>query len=499
MILRLTKLIVLMLISCTTIAQEKRDYQWILGDRGEGNGVIIDFNTIPPNVSQLTIGLRAGSSNTSMCDADGRLLFYSNGCYIANREHQQMDNSDSLTSGFLYDEACRISKGGSAPMAHGVLSLPYPGQQDRYLLFNLDLTDLYKMGQFYLIAPVHMYYQEIDMSANDSLGRVIAKNQVAIQDTLGSGITAVPHANGTDWWVLVAKQNSNCYFLIQVSEQGVHAPLLKCTGLAWSTNDSGSSTFSPDTRKFLRFNYFNGLHVYDFDNATGELSNHKQMYFPNDTFPANSGISVSPSSRYAYASTRNRLYQIDLEAEDIEAGATMVGVLDAVSVPYNPSFHRSNLAPDGKIYIIGRGSSNLMHIIHRPDCPGVLCQVEQRALEIPVLSHGAILASPHFKNMPSGVDCDSILSSDLEANKDPNVKVFPVPASDWLTVETGSDLPQYFELWDITGRQLISTSEFRQSIHLDMTDISSGIYFYRISSADGRISKKGKLIVTASQ
>jgi hypothetical protein len=485
----------MMLISCVAFSQEKRNYQWIFGNTGDGYGVVLDFNSIPVNIKQHNIGLRPGNSNTSMCDVDGELLFYGNGCYICNSEHRLMDNSDSLTSGFMYEEFCRNGQGGDSPVAQGALAIPHPGKQSIFLLFNQNLEVFLKSDQTYLIAPSHLFYQVIDMSANDGLGRVIFKNQIAIQDTLGSGITAVPHANGTHWWVMVPKSETNCYYLFQISEEGVHAPQLKCAGQTWNSNAAGTSTFSPDAKKFLRFNYFNGLHVYDFDNATGELSNAKQMFFPNDTFPSNSGITVAPGSRYAYISTRKRLYQLDLESDNIEAGTVMIAELDVTNIPNAPSFHKSSLAPDGKVYIIGGGSSKMLHIVHRPDCPGTLCQVEQRGLQLPVLSHSSIHASPHFRNEPSEISCDSINSSDPVPGTIPDIKVYPVPSLGSVTIDADLGFPLNFGLWDITGRQLKSTGIFMPSFQIDLSDVSPGIYFYIINSKDGFVKKKGKLVI----
>jgi hypothetical protein len=39
---------------------------------------------------------------------------------------------------------------------------------------------------------------------------------------------------------------------------------------------SGTAKFSPDGTKYAIYNYYDQLHVYDFDRETGHLSNHQK-------------------------------------------------------------------------------------------------------------------------------------------------------------------------------------------------------------------------------
>ena len=87
-------------------AQNKQDYYWPFGkDQGIELGVQateFDFNKRPFEPEQRNGGLEFDRNNASICDKDGNLLFYTNGCAVANREHQVMPHGDSLNYGYYF-------------------------------------------------------------------------------------------------------------------------------------------------------------------------------------------------------------------------------------------------------------------------------------------------------------------------------------------------------------------------------------------------------------
>ena len=65
-------------------AQNKRDYIWIIGvDQVAGpefGATTFDFNVRPFEPIERPDGLNFDQNTASICDEDGKLLFYSNGC-----------------------------------------------------------------------------------------------------------------------------------------------------------------------------------------------------------------------------------------------------------------------------------------------------------------------------------------------------------------------------------------------------------------------------------
>lgn len=493
-------LVLVHVLVCSMLGQSKRDYQWIIGydtsllDVG-GNAILFNFNFCPTNiVNILTVhNFHMEGSNTSMSDEEGNLLFYSNGCYIVNAEGVIMENGDSINPGLIQNVWCPA---GGSPIPQGVISIPAPGSDSLYYVFNLDMDIPYWLQDSFLgIAPERLYYHVIDMSQGGGLGRVIAKHQIAVQDTFSRGtIKAARHANGEDWWIITQKSHSNCYFLTLVTAQGVQAPMLKCEGKVWSDLDGGTqAVFTPDTKKYIRFNASNGLNIFDFDNETGDLFNPIVIELPNDTF-SHGGTAVSPNSRFLYISARTKLYQFDLKASDIAASKTLIGVWDGFTDPYPIIFYYSALAPDNKIYISGTSSHKYLHVIHEPDSIGLACEFEQRGVALPSYNYATIPNFPHYRSQPTAVDCDSLVHSSEQLQVSESIHIFPNPATGMITVEL-PEIPgnSFIELYDMLGRKRHSKRVEQLDMQFDISDLEAGIYLIRVISNEIEI-RKGKIV-----
>jgi hypothetical protein len=84
-----------------SLAQEKLDYNWLLGVRtGSINYPqnclnILDFNNSELTIQRDTFSSEFFVANASISNQQGELLFYSNGCYIKDRNHQIMPQPGS--------------------------------------------------------------------------------------------------------------------------------------------------------------------------------------------------------------------------------------------------------------------------------------------------------------------------------------------------------------------------------------------------------------------
>ncbi len=136
-------------------------------------------------------------------------------------------------------------------------------------------------------APLNLFYHLIELDKNGS-SKVIEKNVPVLRDTFDRGmLTASLHKNGYDWWIIVPKSHSACYHRILLSKNGPEIKGLICDGFHWDDDDGGYALFSPDGKKYVRFNFQNGLNVMDFDRNNGTFSNAIRIHFPEDNFPIN--------------------------------------------------------------------------------------------------------------------------------------------------------------------------------------------------------------------
>lgn len=239
--------------SAVTIAQ-KNDYVWLQGYEssygydtvsGKYFGISkFDFNYSPVQMSYDSLGMNFSRTNTSYCDNDGNLLFYTNGIYVANSLDDKIENSDSLNWGGLitvFDPSI-YEYGYRTPQ--GVLVIPAPANGNQYFLFQAyaDTSPVFTVVYNKLLLTT------LDMSSNTGHGKVIAKNQPLIaNDNLGWDLSATRHANGRDWWLLLSKRFTNCFYRVLISDKGVEVlPDLTCGGDNIPYNTGGTSTFSPD-------------------------------------------------------------------------------------------------------------------------------------------------------------------------------------------------------------------------------------------------------------
>jgi len=457
-------------------AQNKRDYQWIIGGNSGGGGILLDFNQSPVEISYQQTGIEMEGTNTSMCDPDGNLLFYSNGCYIVNAKGEIMENGDSINPGFIQSIFC---PSGGSPLIQGVIAIPSPEGDSIYYVFNLDFDRAYKQDSIsFEFAPQRLFYQMIDMAQDSGDGAVVLKNQVAVFDTFARGnIQAIRHANGQDWWVIVPKSHSNCYFLVPVTAEGVQPAQIKCSGTVWTDDDWAQATFSPNGKKYVRFNVWNGLDIFDFDASTGEFSNPRNIMFPNDTASYIMGAAISSNSRFLYICARKNVYQFDLQAPNIESSKIKVATWDGYQNPYPTIFYLAALAPDGKIYISNTSSTYNLHVINKPNCPGISCELVQHGIVLPSYNYATIPNMPHYRQ--SYFECDSTLIGAEEIGQvGRKLTVFPNPATEviYLPLESGKEEVSIF---DATGRAVSHPvpTIIDGQLSILIRDLPSGLYF----------------------
>ena len=351
----------------------------------------------------------------------------------------------------------------------------------------------FMVDTFIGIAPQRLYYDVIDSKSASGLGKVIVKNQIAVQDTFGRGnVQAARHANGFDWWVITPKSHSNCYFLTLVTAQGIQASFLECAGKVWNDYDTqGQAVFTPDGKKFIRFNPWNGLNIYDFDNETGSLSNPVYIDFPNDplTFHV-AGVAVSPNSRFLYAMALKNAYQFDLQAQDIAASKVLIAQWDGYSNPYPTIFYLAALAPDNKIYVAGTSSHQFLHVIHHPDSAGIKCGFEQRGLSLPYYNFATIPNFPQYRSGPVDLEgCDSTVNIvEHHTTISSPIKIYPNPATGIISYEISeTQSVTSIEICDLFGRQRLLKKIEQPEGRFDLGDFEEGLYIITLKSGQSII------------
>lgn len=401
----------LLIFLSTAAKAQKEDYIWLFG---------YDYNTITSAaeeikfsfVDSLDISFRQrpmslDQTNASLCDSLGRLMLYTNGCYIANGNDSYIENSDGLNPGYFYDDNCKVDSNGY-PSSQSAMFLPHPTHENLKYLFHV--------GTYFSINPLigfddKLYYTVVDIAENAGMGKVISKNNLLVQDTFhDNGFHAVRHANGRDWWVVIPKAKSNQYFIIcfsgqdlSVKTQSIGAPVL--------LERAGELVFSPDGTKMARFNPGDDLTLLDFDRCYGTFSNPIQIPIVDDAdIEIFGGLAFSADGHYLYVSEVKRLLQFDMWETDIASSKTLVAEVDPITnCALGKSISFMELAPDGRIYCRPLNGQRCMHRIAKPEKAAVDCDFQQYYYRF---SNTSYRNMPHFPNFRLGpVDgsiCDTL-------------------------------------------------------------------------------------------
>jgi len=318
-----------------------------------GNGAGLDFNSGAP-VPFAGVAMTAFEGSSSIADASGNLLFYSDGVSIWNKNHVVMPNGSGLLSNSSSTQAALIIK--------------QPGLNSLYYLFTTDAFE----------GPYGLNYNIVDMSLQGGLGDVSLLNGV-LNSPCDEKICAVNHANGTDVWLINTAHYGDTIYAYLLTSAGLNlVPVISPTGVIHSigTNFAGQLKASPLGNTLAVALYEVGFEIYDFDNSTGIASNTNSI----NTYPDAYGIEFSPDG--------SRLYGVPFSSGvitqfDMLAGSPAAIIASATVVSTNSIMRGSlQVAPDNKIYVAEYGAVSI-GVINDPNQLGVACDFVTGSIPIP--------------------------------------------------------------------------------------------------------------------
>jgi len=480
----------------TILCQIKGDYIWIGGiefttDMTKINGHKMDFNNsdMQPEFQEMKLGFTG--NNTSICDNDGKLLFYTNGCAVMNRNHEVMPNGDSINAGQWFDVYWKDCLYG------------YPGAQNCIII-----KDVKNDNGYYLIQTPRVYFQGtkdsstlyysyIDMSLDGGKGDVTLKN-IRFYDKLDliySYTTAIQDKKGDGFWLIQPKIGSS-YLRFHFGKDGVQQYSDLESHQIFNrdrSSSAGTAKFSPDGTKYALYNYYDQLHIYDFDRETGSLSNHQkiEIYHP-DSIDRNpiffSSVEWSPNGRFVYCASSEKLHQVDTWEDDSQDGVRHIADYDGTLNPFPNRLFLMVQGPDCRIYMTPKNGSYSLHVINKPDELGTACDFVQNGIKLPNSNSGTLPNFPRFR--VDEVDkCDptitSIFGDYVYYRKD--LHIYPNPSSGVFRVM----MPEAFisgtlVVTNIHGQILVKKSVDNVSVsqEIDITSLPSGMYNIEIYPTD---------------
>lgn len=462
---------------------------WLLGYdtiQNQNNGrTLIDFKN-GRNVSltyQVPINFHRTCS--TIADSSGNLLFYTNGFDVCNRLGEIMPNGQGLDTSsimsFWYPHGMILTQ--------GTLILPKPGNDSLYYLFHEAKQHYFiDTNGVHVYYPNSLYFSIINMRSDSGKGDLIVREQNAFIDTLTLGrITAVKHANGRDWWVIVYRYEGNAYIKLLITPQGIESPVYQTIGPRLQYLDLGQAIFNPQGNKYAIADAINGILFMDFNRCTGDFSNPVQISI-NDSSVLR-GAAFSPNGRYFYVSSLKYLYQFDTWAANISASKDTVAVWDGFYSPQFPFatyFYTMQLGPDGKVYFVAPNSVKTLHVINSPDSIGDSCNVCQHCISLPTFNYLTIPNHPnYFLGAVSGSVCDTlqlgIQNAKLSLQKE-KIAIYPNPASDNIQLAfTPSEKVRILEIVNVNSSIVLRSniSPWSQFHRIDISKLNEGLYLCR--------------------
>ncbi|RFM37049.1 T9SS type A sorting domain-containing protein [Chitinophaga silvisoli] len=512
-IFNLSFIITVLLYSSTVISQSASNFNkvWV---QGGGVSFTTTFNSTGI-VNQYLDTLYSpyfADGNSNICDSFGNLLLCSDGYQVYDKNVSVIDGSDTLVPHAIFNR-----QDGWSPASQSSIFLPM--DNGKYYFITPTASD-HEINTYWnnpnsgrALFDV-MYYNTIDMHANNGAGKVTRRMVPMLQNVTLSKtqMMACKHADGKSWWLLKQASDTNMIYKFLFAQDSMYGPYIQ--GFPdphfskW--DQSGQSIFSQDGTKYAttcRGAY--KIFVADFDRCTGTLSNPQvydvptQKYAPDTTQnDQTQGLAFSPSGRFIYVNGWSNIQQIDLLASNPQSSWVKVADTDTVLNAFE-MYSSMYLGPDNRLYISNwNGLGSEMSVINNPDIKGIGCSFCPKCLRFPKFHFtpsvigGGVDAPPCMPNYRLGpLPGNPCPVGITEVQPEPVVfSIYPNPARSEITIrysKTG-----ILELADLTGRVVrsILLPQAAGTQYVNLQDLSSGIYIYRYI-VPNRSQNVGKLVL----
>lgn len=330
---------------------------------GTSKNFFIDFRKPGPPVVTCGASVPAatGDEGTAVFTdpKTGQLLFYTDGISVYNG----LDNTVLAEVGS--DAGAVDLQGNPSSCEPSLITPKYGGDGGTFYVFSDNYaSDSSPTGD--------IYYSVIDLSQGPH-GTVTTKNTHLFTGNIGEALDMLPHANGTDFWVLAYDGAANIDAFL-VSASGVSAtPVQSPTGLTGTVLRS-SINHSYDYDHVVLSMSFGGtppgqIATADIDRSTGKLSNVK-VHVTGD-LGYHASYSGDGTKLYYVRGTEGWEgvgYQYDLTTStETKLGGTNLAA--------------SKLAPDGKVYFVGYTKTALA-VVNTPNAASAAAGFQDNALSL---------------------------------------------------------------------------------------------------------------------
>ncbi len=446
----------------------------------------VDFTSGSP-VAATTSAMGPSEGCSSIADAAGNLLFYTDGRNIYNANNVIMPNGSGLLA--------------ASSSTQGALIVKHPGNANQYYVFTVgDLTSSAST------TCMCFAYSIVDMTLQGGLGDVTSTKNVMLLNNTTEKLAAIKAANGVDVWIIVHQYNNSDFYAYLLTSSGTINPPVVSTGSPYSTSDDfiGQLKCSPACDKIAAALYTScKVEICDFDNATGIISN--PILSPVVTPSADLyGLEFSPDGSKLYVSSQTTffggsngyIYQYNLNA----GSSSAIFASKTIVTYYNTDYLAAmQLAPDNKIYIT-QNSLGYLHAINDPNALGLSCNYQDSAVYLNGRTgkYGMpAFVTNCFNSTPLPIELLSFTGKNYD---DKNILKWSTASeinNDYFTLEKSKDAITFQPIANMDGAGN-STAVLNYSFTDEMP--FAGINYYRLKQTDfdGAISYSSTIALNSN-
>lgn len=436
-----------------------------------GNGAGIDFNVeenLPPPPRSIIDphAMDAPEGTSTISDANGDVLFYSDGATVWNRENGVMPNGTDI--------------GGDINSTQSVIIVPIPDDETLYYLFTTK--EVYGDNTF------ELKYSVVDMKEDNGRGDVVLKDIVLF----ARSTEKIAAFEGGDGFLLLTHEyGNNSFRTYPINAEGIGAPIISSAGAVHSFNDplSGQAgmKFSQDGER-LAIALIEGsddyVELFDFDPRTGEVLEFEYRIDLNEGGGGNDevyDVHFSPGGGKLFATLNNRNggspggrileYRVDTFSTPATRLAFRTDI--AANSNLNVNFGQIQTGPDGQLYVAveipgNPGGSNFVSSIAAID--DTLTNSVLNPLAVALTTGNSRLGLPNF------------VQNNANQQQDPSMNAPDLTCVDErieLTSVGTSDIDEF--LWSITNQADNSTVFSAAGMDTAFTFIQGQEGIYNIS------------------
>jgi len=314
-----------------------------------GNGAGLDFNEEvgldpPPRSITEAHAMNAPAGTSTISDANGDVLFYTNGTSVWNRENGVMPNGSQI--------------GGDSTAIQAVIIIPFPDDETLYYLFTTE--NVYGENTYQL------KYSIVDMKADNGNGDVILKDIVLYANNTER---LASFEGGDGFWLLAHEYGNNTFRAYPITPNGIGRPVLSSQGGIHSYNDAKTGQsgmkFSNDGSR-LAVSIVEGtedyVELFDFDPTTGEVLEFNYRIDLNEGGTGNDevyDVHFSPGGIKLFATMNNRSggspggrileYRVDTASTEATRLASRTNI--TVGSGLNVNYGQIQTGPNGALYV----------------------------------------------------------------------------------------------------------------------------------------------------